>query len=104
MRPKPKNTVKQGSPSKVGTKARFNKEPSSRVQVPVRKELLTKKKKPIVGYMCKTDFDHELGNARNGNIVYPTIESLKEHRSCTAECGIVSVIVTLEEVIQKGTM
>ncbi|MTH96538.1 hypothetical protein [Roseibium sp. RKSG952] len=51
------------------------------------------------GYMCKTDFDCELGRAKGGNPVYPSIEDLKESRSCWNECGIVKVRVEHVETI-----
>lgn len=54
----------------------------------------------IIGYMCKTDFDYELGNASGGNRVFPSIEDAKEYLKCWHGCGIVSVSVTLVEVIE----
>lgn len=56
-----------------------------------------------IGYMCKVDFDEELGNAAGGNTVYPTIEDLREHRGCVKDCGIVEVEVTLKRVVDEGT-
>lgn len=56
--------------------------------------------KPIEGYMCKTDFDFELGIASDGIEVYSSIEDLKEWRPCVEGCGIVKVEVRLVEVIQ----
>lgn len=47
----------------------------------------------VVGYMCMIDWEHELGNAHDGNKVYPSIEALKEHHPMWAECGIVEVEV-----------
>jgi hypothetical protein len=53
-----------------------------------------------IAYMCKTDFDHEL---LNGAVyVYPSIEDLRASRSCTAECGIVEISVSLVRVIQSS--
>lgn len=48
------------------------------------------------GYMCKTDFDYELGEASGGVEVYRTEEDLMKHRECWEECGIVKV--KIEEV------
>ena len=53
----------------------------------------------ITGYMCKTDWDYELGNAEDGNHVYPSIEALKKHHTCWEECGIVEVEVRLKRVV-----
>ena len=55
---------------------------------------------PIEVYMCKTDFDFELGLAAGGNQVYSSIEDLKRCRPCVEGCGIVKVEVRLLEVIQ----
>lgn len=52
------------------------------------------------GYMCKIDWDYEVGSALGGNIVYPSIKDLKKNHS-TVGCGIVKVKVTLEEVIDE---
>ena len=52
-------------------------------------------------WMCKIDWDHEIGSALGGNTVYPNLEDLKECHS-TKGCGIVRVKVTLEEVIEKS--
>ena len=57
-----------------------------------------------IGYMCKTDFDEELENNIKGNTIYPSIEALKKNKSCASECGIVKVVVTVEEVIEEGVI
>ena len=51
-------------------------------------------------FMCKTDFDYELGLAEGGVQVYFSIEDLKRCRPCVEDCGIVKVEVRLLEVIQ----
>ena len=53
----------------------------------------------IHGYMCKIDWDHELGNAMDGNRVYATLEDLIREHDCWESCGIVRVKVTLSEVL-----
>jgi len=55
----------------------------------------------VIGYMCKTDYEVELGGRSGGNVVYPSISDLKEHRKCVEECGIVKVAVSLVEVVQE---
>lgn len=54
------------------------------------------------GYMCKTDFDHELGYASGGNVVYPSLEDLKNRRTCWSGCGVVKVNVQyIETVVEE---
>ncbi len=48
-----------------------------------------------VGYMCRTDFECELGEADDGSRVYPSLETLKEASPCVRSCGWVAVRVTL---------
>ena len=55
----------------------------------------------VIGYMCKVDYECELGAAAGGNVVYPIVEDLKERRRCVDECGIVKVAVSLVEVVQE---
>lgn len=56
----------------------------------------------VIGYMCKTDFECEMGGALGGNTIYPDIDDLKRHASCVAECGIVKVKTFAVEVIQES--
>ena len=60
-----------------------------------------KKMNSVICYMDKVDFDEELGNALDGNKVFPSIEDLKEAKPCTRQCGIVEVEVILKRVIQE---
>lgn len=57
--------------------------------------------KKIIGYMDKTDFDHELGYDPAGTKVYPSVRAVHEDRSCTQECGIVEVEVIFRNVVQQ---
>lgn len=57
----------------------------------------------VVGYMCLVDFECELGAAADGNHIYPSIESCREHRKCTDRCGIVEVEVRARKIVQKPT-
>jgi len=54
-----------------------------------------------VGYMCKVDYDWELGEALGGSVVYPSIKDLQRKEKAHDHCGIVKVKVTLEEVVKK---
>lgn len=55
-----------------------------------------------IGYMCKVDFEHELGEALGGNRIFSSIEDLKKNRKCVDECGIVRVEVRLVSVVEQG--
>lgn len=56
----------------------------------------------VTGYMCKIDFECELGCAKGGNRVYPSVADLRENRKCVDECGIVEVRVYCSRVIQES--
>lgn len=45
------------------------------------------------GWMCLTDFQHELGEADGGVRVFPDRESLAQHKPCISECGVIEVVV-----------
>lgn len=53
-------------------------------------------------YMCKTDFECELGRASGGNTVFPSIEDAKKRLKCWEGCGIVEVKVTYVRTVIKG--
>ena len=59
--------------------------------------------KTVEVYMCKVDWDYEIGNAAGGNKVFATAEDIKHNLNCVHECGIVKVKVTFVEVIQPAT-
>ena len=65
---------------------------------------MTKSHSEITGYMCRVDFEYELGYAMGGNVVYPSIEDLKRCRPCADSCGIVAVRVELVEVVTEGDL
>jgi hypothetical protein len=58
----------------------------------------------VRGYMCKVDFDHELGHSMGGSTVYPSVKDLKKHRKCVtgndAPCGIVEVEVRVRRIVR----
>jgi hypothetical protein len=58
---------------------------------------------PILGYMCKIDWEYELGEASGGSKVYYSKKDLLKHHSCAKHCGIVKVVITFDKVILKGT-
>jgi hypothetical protein len=53
------------------------------------------------GFMCATDWQYEIGNAADGNKVFPSVRALKEHMTCWEECGIVEVEVTVIATIER---
>ncbi len=56
----------------------------------------------VTGFMCKSDYEFELGQNQHGIEVYRSIEDLKKDRKCIEECGIVEVKVSMVKVIQKS--
>jgi hypothetical protein len=55
-----------------------------------------------IGYMCATDFLHELGEAAGGVFVFADKEDLIAHRGCTETCGVVAVEVrTIDAAMNK---
>lgn len=59
--------------------------------------------KTVRGFMCKTDWDCEIGAAPNGTKIYYSEVDLRHHRSCVRECGIVEVETRLVKVIYEPT-
>lgn len=51
-------------------------------------------------YMCKTDYDYELGVAAGGTELYASLKDLKASRPCVKECGIVAVRVEFVRVVK----
>lgn len=54
---------------------------------------------PIYGYMCKIDFDYEIGDALGGSTIYSSVADLKKHHDLG--CGIVKVRVEFEELVEQ---
>lgn len=57
---------------------------------------------PRYGYMCKTDFDHELGYASDGSKIFSSVKSLKKNMPSVSECGIIKVKIVQEKIVQKS--
>jgi hypothetical protein len=53
----------------------------------------------VTGFMCLIDWQHEIGQASDGNKVYPSLDALKRHHKMWAECGVVEVEVRAKQVI-----
>ena len=56
----------------------------------------------VVGFMCLTDFECEVGAAIGGNLVCPSIDDLKRRRPCSDSCGIVEVRVVGLRIVQPA--
>lgn len=56
----------------------------------------------VIGYMCLTDFEWELGLASGGNVIHPSVEDLKKRRKCVASCGIAEVRVSLSRIVEPA--
>jgi hypothetical protein len=59
--------------------------------------------KPKTGFMCRTDFEHELTYVACTTI-YADLEDVKCFRKCWEECGIVEVEVSVLRVVTEGTI
>lgn len=59
------------------------------------------KSKPITAFMDKVDYDEELGQASDGNKMFPSEASLRRHKPCTKHCGVVEISVEFVRVIQE---
>jgi len=66
------------------------------------KKETTMKKETRTGYMCYTDFLHELGEARGGTRIYNSKEDCLAHNSCINECGMVKVKISFDKIVLKG--
>lgn len=57
----------------------------------------------VIGYMCLTDFECELGGAVGGVTVHSSVEDLRRFRGCVSECGIVEVEVRARRIVQEAS-
>lgn len=56
----------------------------------------------VIGYMCATDWECELGAASGGNTIFPTLEDARKLLSCAESCGIVEVEVRYRKLVLQG--
>lgn len=56
----------------------------------------------VLGYMCLTDFEVELGGNADGNRVFPSIGALEETFSCVRHCGIVEVEIKARRIVRPA--
>jgi nickel-dependent lactate racemase len=54
-------------------------------------------------YVCETDWEIEIGETSD-IVIYPSIKSLKKHRQCWKECGIVELEVRKKRSINDGDL
>jgi hypothetical protein len=57
----------------------------------------------VVGYMCRVDYECELGAAAGGNVVFPSLEDAKQNLRCADACGIVEVEVRYRKTAMVGS-
>ncbi len=57
----------------------------------------------VIGYMCATDWEFEIGAARGGNVIYASPEDAIESRRCIGGCGLVEVEVRFRRVVREGS-
>lgn len=64
---------------------------------------MAKKERKLKLYVCGTDWYHELGEemAKPDVVVYPSAKSLKKHRTCWKEDGIVELEVKLSKWVKN---
>jgi hypothetical protein len=55
----------------------------------------------FTGYMCLTDWQHDVRGASDGARVYPSEAAVRRERKCTAECGIVEVEMRQVRIVQE---
>jgi hypothetical protein len=51
----------------------------------------------ITVYTCGVDWQHEIGNTLDGNMIYGDIKDLKERNKCWKKCGIVELKVIFSQ-------
>lgn len=57
-----------------------------------------------VVYIDGIDYQHHLLGASHGTRVFPTIASIKEHRSCVVECGIIEIEIRVRRWVQPQNL
>lgn len=54
------------------------------------------------GFMCATNWRHEVTDAPDGATMYPTLEDLKDHSPCWKTCGVVEIEMRVKAVAHPG--
>lgn len=62
---------------------------------------MSKKNKKVTVYVDGVDWQHEIGEAPDGNTVYPSTDSLKEFNRCWEGCGVVECEIVFKKWIIK---
>lgn len=55
----------------------------------------------VLGYMCGVDWQHEIGMAAGGNVIYASPEDCAQCRGCSEKCGIVEVKVRFSKWVKQ---
>lgn len=61
-------------------------------------------KSHVLGYMCGVDWQHEIGMAAGGNVIYASTEDCAKNRKCTGECGMVEVKVQFSRWVKEQNL
>lgn len=56
----------------------------------------------FTAFVCKTAFEHDARDARDGTLIYPSEAAARAALKCVHECGLVEVSVTLRRVVQEA--
>lgn len=56
----------------------------------------------VIGYMCMTDFEFELGAALGGNEIFPSEADCERECRCIKGCGMVQVAVEFVRIVRLG--
>lgn len=57
----------------------------------------------VIGFMCLTDWELEIGAAMGGSRIFPSVEDARKNLKCWKGCGIAKVRVSFVEIAEQGT-
>lgn len=61
------------------------------------------KRKSKKSYICGIDWQHEIGEANDVRL-FASVESLKKHRQCWKECGIVELDIRVTKWVEPQNL
>jgi hypothetical protein len=56
----------------------------------------------VRGYMCGTDWEHEIGQNKHGIEIWRSERACAVGKKCTSECGMVEVEVRIVRTVKKA--
>ena len=54
-------------------------------------------------YIDQVDWMHEVGHAADGNMIYPSLESIQTYCSCAEHCGVIKAEISFIETVLPGS-